>query len=84
MTTLQPGDLCVILGGPDIPDSCRGFVGRTVILIRDSEFLKHSCYAPFWKVVNLPDRIVVSHKILKKIPPAPMDESEMEQEELTV
>jgi hypothetical protein len=70
--TLSPGDLCVIVAHPHMDADARAFVGRTVVLIEEApsrwvpDFLLG---APFWRTTGMPPNTLISHIILRKIPP---------------
>lgn len=69
--TLSPGDLCVIIADRQVPPWARIFVGLTVVLISVYEDVERADvrFAPFWRVTGLPQGAIVSHEILRKIPP---------------
>lgn len=84
---LQPGDMCVVLDDGWIPLAAKFVVGRTVILIeiaRPSSHLLNPKLEPYWICAGVPNNWAVSHTILRKIPPAPMEETHEEQETLNV
>ncbi len=79
-TRLSPGDLCTVV--PTAPDIlfCPGCVGRTVILLSPYRLDELAGNVPgvYWRVSGMPDGITGCHEnILRKIPPAPMDDDEL-------
>lgn len=80
---LKPGDLCVVVLGTATAWE-RRFNGLHVVLIA-----KANCpgnhgswgdFCPHWMVSGMPPQHWPSHKVLRKIPPAPI-QLETEQEE---
>jgi hypothetical protein len=79
MNALAPGDLCVIIDHPAIAPCTHGFVGRTVVLVAICERLSHRTHAPYWRCSGA-SGVGVSHTVLRKIPPAPLDEGDLHEE----
>lgn len=85
MSNLAPGDMCVVVKDLIINPVHRATIGgKTVILLEEvvpgtslQGWLQMSPFwAPYWRCSGLPPRTVVSHKILQKIPPAPLETEE--------
>jgi hypothetical protein len=70
---LAPGDMAVIVASPDIPMDARHAVGRTVVLIETCRHKHAADLMPFWRCSGVPQNWCVSHKVLRKIPPAPLE-----------
>jgi len=77
--TLAPGDLCVIVAHPQMGPAARVLVGRTVVLIELGTGFIAGLFplemlpgAPFWRVSGMPHASVISHIVLRKIPPDQM------------
>jgi hypothetical protein len=87
--SLAPGDLAVIVSTPDdIPqDRAKGIYGLTVVLLSVCGCNRCNYYVdkrPYWLVAGIPaerDVHAVGHRALRKIPPAPMDESVTDERE---
>ena len=87
MSELQPGDLCVIVDGPGIPALARPWINRTVILTRIAKPPRYGVQPsnlPFWHCTDIPGGWSVLHTILRKMPPAPLEDDVLSEEELTV
>jgi hypothetical protein len=56
-------------------EDATGLFGRTVVLLRIKQNVvgKHIDLLPFWYCAGVPSEVAISHTVLKKIPPAPMD-----------
>jgi hypothetical protein len=67
---LHPGDLCVITDNGHVHPDHRCYVGRTVVLIAIAPIRDY--FAPFWRCSGIAPTVVVSHAILKRIPPEKM------------
>lgn len=90
MNNLAPGDMCIVVKGLIVDPLYRAQVGgKTVILLEEISQMPSYRYlnpfwSPYWRCSGLPPSMVVSHKILQKIPPAPlMDEPETQSKPLT-
>lgn len=87
-SSLQPGDLCVVIDAPDYK-AFRQNIGKTVVLIEVARVCHDgtcadqgwSRWCPHWHVSGLPPEQYPSHEILRKIPPAPMVEEQVNQKE---
>jgi len=82
---LQPGDLCVIVTASSRFQYERQFNGLTVILTKivTDEHLRPD-FGPWWLCVGVPTRCALSHRVLRKIPPAPMNDDALTDREVTV
>ena len=74
--TLAPGDLCVIIEHPCPWPPARKFIGHTVVLIEIWP-LDISDLSPYWRCSGLPTGVIVSHQVLRKIPPDRMLDARM-------
>ncbi len=83
MADLQPGDMCLILDHWTHDDRKRTLVGRTVVLLNIENPLFGSM-TPYWRCTNVPKNWVISHAILKRIPPVALDEEEEREDELAL
>ena len=79
MEQLNPGDLCVIVAHEPMNPWSRSYVGRTVVLI-DICWHVFSHLAPYWRCSGLPPTTMVSHLVLRKIPPDQMLDARMHDE----
>jgi hypothetical protein len=76
VSDLTPGDMAVIISHRTMPPFAREYIGLTVVLVAQCEHVDDPYWSPYWHVSGMPlgDRLAVSHKVLRKIPPAPMDD----------
>lgn len=77
--TLSPGDLCVIIAHEPIDAVHRQYIGRTVVLIELASWL-FSGNSPYWRCAGLPQDLMVSYQVLRKIPPERMLDARMHDE----
>ena len=66
---LHPGDLCVIIDGL-MRQRDRYLIGRTVVLLHIVDV--DAPLAPYWRCSGIPPHVIVSHQILRRIPPEKM------------
>jgi len=78
--TLQPGDLCVIIDHPCPWPQARKYIGLTVVLIETWSPMEPSELTPYWRCSGLPMGVIVSHQVLRKIPPDRMLDARMHDE----
>ena len=71
--SLAPGDLAVIESVVGIPLEARHAIGQTVILIAACTHPHDARLSPFWRCSGVPSDWCISHVVLRKIPPAPME-----------
>jgi hypothetical protein len=82
MDNLAPGDLCEIVGHPTWFDpTILSTLGKVVILV-DGPFNRpeHEYWSPYWRVSGLPPELgprEASYRVLRKIPPAPLNSDEL-------
>lgn len=79
MEQLIPGDLCVIIDHPDKAPYAEGLIGRTVVLI-EVIGIYIGQHSPYWRCSGVPAGVIVSHQVLRKIPPDRMLDARMHDE----
>lgn len=94
MNALAPGDLAVIVDDPAWTDTTRKTIGLHVVVIDGPTYCATDdpYWTPYWLVSGIPEKILASQKLkdrgrisgrcLRKIPPAPMDESVPDEREV--
>jgi hypothetical protein len=75
---LQPGDMCVIVDRfkCEFQRACQGhMIGKTVLLLRLAPVIPEMEPAdrPYWEASGMQPYQSISHVMLKKIPPAPIE-----------
>ena len=83
MTEFHPGDMCVVTNGHPRMEAYPSLIGIHVIVLRRREILneRNSC-EPYYDVSGGPPSGHLSHLVLRRIEPPPLDADEVEEDEL--